>query len=263
MPDVRSSRRSRPQSGPSSRPSHSAFVSLAAFTLLGMAACSNSDVAAQPAEDGLVRTISVSGEGKASAAPDMATIRFSVETNGKTAKDALAANATRMSAVIGTLNDRGIAEKDIQTSGLNLSIEYQRDANGRYQTQAIAGYRVYNTVTVRLRNVSDVGETVDATISAGANRMDSLYFSFADDTGLRMEARIKAMADARARAELYAREAGVSVGQVLSISEPGSARPGPVMVQSRSFAAEADMSTPVAAGENSLTARVNVVYGVK
>lgn len=243
-------------------------TSLGLFAAASILACSSPVVMAQPTnttanQPEAIRTLSVSGTGKATAKPDMASIQFSVETRGKTAKEALTINAERMNAVISALKNQRVLDKDIQTNGLSLNIEYARDQNGRYQNQKIDGYRVYNTVTARLRDVSKVGEIIDKTIGAGANRMNSLSFSFSDDSALRNKARKAAVTDATAKAQLYAQEAGISLGKVLAISEPGSSTSRPFAVRGQSMAMEdLSASTPIATGESSISAQINMIFEI-
>ena len=131
--------------------------------------------AAPPAAESMFRatTLNLSAYGEAKVAPDMATITLGVMTEGKTAAEAFAANATRMTAVMASLRRAGIAERDIQTSNLNLSPQYRYAEN---QPPMLIGYQVSNQVTVTVRDLKRVGAAVDATVNAGATQVNGISF---------------------------------------------------------------------------------------
>lgn len=219
-------------------------------------------LAAVPALADVQRTITVSGTGKATAPPDMATIRSGVTTTAKTAKEALAANNVAMEAVIKVLTSRNINAKDIQTSGFGVYPEYNRPAPGQRggsRTNEIIGYRVTNTVSVKVRNLPRLGEILDALVQAGSNQINGITFSIANPKAITDDARRNAIDDARGRAELYAMATGVKVGKVLSISEQ-SIRPPQPMFGARMAMAEMASSVPVATGEQEVSASINVMY---
>lgn len=208
----------------------------------------------------LSRTITVSGEGEVTAKPDMATIFLGVVSQGATAREAMSANNARMQKVIGGLKNAGIADKDLQTSGLNVSPRYTQPKEGG--DARITGYDVQNQVTARVRDLSKLGNILDQVVSLGANSMNGISFSFAEPKALVNEARRKAMADAKARAELYADAAGVGLGKVQAISENGYSRPPMPMYAARDMMMKAESSVPMEAGESALTANVTVVYAI-
>lgn len=201
------------------------------------------------------RTITVTGAGEASAAPDIADIRIGVETEADTADAAMAANADQASALIEAAKARGVAPADIQTSGLSVRPVYQDRRDGEDAPRIVA-YAVSNIVSVRLRDLSEAGETLGGLIEAGANRLDGVAFGFADDAELLDQARRRAVADARETATLYAAAAGVALGPILTIDEAGGGAPRP------QFRAMAEASFPLEAGTNSVTARVNIVWAI-
>ena len=212
--------------------------------------------------DDLPRTISVRGQGKAGMPPDMATIRTGVVTQAATAKEALAANNRVMEKVMQVLKERNIASKDIQTSGFNVYPEYDRQPTprgGGRRTNQIIGYRVANNVAVKVRNLSRLGETLDALVQAGSNQISGVNFGIANPQAITNEARKSAIDDARGRAELYAQATGVKIGKVISISEQSIQPPRP-MFQGRMAMAEMADSVPIATGEQEVTARINVMY---
>ena len=209
---------------------------------------------AAPAFGADFRTISMSGHGETRAAPDMAQITAGVTTNAATAAQALAANSVRMKAVFAALQKLGIPDKNIQTVNFSVSPQY---ATGNNEAPRLTGYQVNNDVTVRLEDVSRLGAALDALVGAGANQMNGISFDIREPAPLLEKARIQAIADARARAETYAKAAGISLGPILSISEGGGEiRP------LRSPMAFAAKQVPVAPGEQGVTADVSVVWEI-
>jgi len=203
-------------------------------------------------------TLTVTGEGSAGAAPDLATIRTGVETDGATAAAALAANSAAAARIIETLKAAGVAPRDIQTSDLFVQPLYREPTRQLpQQPPEVAGYRVMNTVAVTLRDLGAMGAVLDAVVRAGANRIDSIGFGLADDTAPADEARRQAVADARRRADVLAEAAGVKLVRVLSIAEGGGIHPQPGMA----FRAEA-MAVPVEAGEATVRAAVTIVWEI-
>ena len=203
--------------------------------------------------------VSVSGEATLSVAPDQAEIDGGVTSDGKTAREASEANNIAMGKVLLALKTAGIAEKDIQTSRLSLQPQNapSRVAGGPIQ---IVGYRASNRVTVRLREVTRVAGTIDTLVSAGANDIGGIGFSVSNASKLLDEARGQAVADARRKAEIYAKAAGVSLGEPLSISEGGSPGLMPLRKMAVGMAAS---PTPVAEGEETLQVTVNVSWAIK
>ncbi len=211
------------------------------------------------AEHSIQRTISVSGRGRAAAPPDMANIRTGVATAATTAKEALEANNRAMENVMQVLTGKNIEEKDIQTSGFHVQPEFKRGPRGSGNNQ-ITGYRVTNQVRVRVRNLPRLGEILDALVQAGSNQISGVNFDIAEPRAITNEARKRAIDDARGRAELYARATGVSVGQIISISEQAVQMPLP-RFQARTMMAESS-SVPVATGEQEVSATIHVVYAI-
>jgi uncharacterized protein YggE len=206
--------------------------------------------------------LTVSAEGRATRAPDLAVFSAGVASTGKTAGDALSANAADMTRVIVALKRAGVADRDIQTSNLSLNPVYaepRRLPDGRTDDTPplITGYQVSNTVTVRQRNLAEFGKVIDTLVSAGANQVNGPSFQVDNSDAATDEARIDAVAKARARAELYARAAGLKLVRVLTISESGGFSPPMAMYRS---AMKGTDSTPVAAGEVALNVTVSVQF---
>ena len=200
--------------------------------------------------------ISVTGEATVSVPPDLAEIEGGVTSEAKTAREASEANNTAMGKVLQALKGAGIEEKDVQTSRLSLQ---PQSAPNRSGPSAIAGYRASNRVTVRVRDVTKVANVIDTLVGAGANEIGGINFVVSQASKLLDEARERAVADARRKAEIYAKAVGVTLGAPLSISEEGNAAPAPY----RRMAAGMAASAPVAQGEETLQVTVSVSWAIK
>jgi len=227
-------------------------AALPAALLVASAAPASADAAAAP------RTLSVTGTGEVKGVPDRAQLSTGVVTQGRNAAAALAANAQAMNAVLSSLKRAGIAEKNIQTSSVSVAPRYAAEKPGG--AQRIVGYEVDNSVSVTVDGLDKLGPTIDALVAAGSNQIEGPNFSIADPEPLLAKARAAAVKDATLRAEAYARAAGVTLGPILSISEGTSYAPRPM---GRVMALAADASTPVAAGEQSVTASVSISWEIR
>ena len=209
------------------------------------------------AQTALPPMISVIGEATVSVAPDLAQIDGGVTSEARTAREASDANNAAMGKVLQALKGAGIEEKDFQTSRLSLQ---PQSAPNRSGPSAIVGYRASNRVTVRLRDVSKLATVIDTMVGAGANDIGGINFTVTAASKLLDDAREQAVADARRKAEIYAKAAGVTLGAPLSISEGGSPVPVPYRRMAAGMAASA---TPVAQGEESLQVTVSVSWAIK
>ena len=201
--------------------------------------------------------ISVSGEATVSVAPDQAQIDGGVTSDGKTAREASEANNAAMGKVLLALKGAGIEEKDTQTSRLSLQPQYAPNRTG---TSPITGYRASNRVTVRIRDVTKVANVIDVLVGAGANDIGGINFTVSQPSKHLDEAREKAVADARRKAEIFAKAAGVTLGEPISISEETGA-PAPMF--RGKMAAPMAAGAPVAQGEETLSVSVNVSWAIK
>lgn len=204
--------------------------------------------------DSAPRTITVSGSGNIAVVPDMVTITLGVRHEAETASEALQMMSAGLGPVLALLAESGIAERDIQTSSLSLDPIH---AYPEGEAPVLTGYAAHSNVQVRLRELDTVGMILDSLVSEGANQLAGISFALGDPAVAEDDARRAAIADARARAETYADSAGVSLGEVLSISESGAGGAMPV-----AYAMRAD-SVPVAAGEIEVSASVTVVYAIE
>lgn len=202
--------------------------------------------------------LDVVAEGRTTRIPDVATIRAGVVTQAPAAAAALGDNAQRMSRVIAALKQAGVAPRDIATANISLSPQYKYAEN---QPPVITGYQASNTVSVRFRDIARSGAILDALVAQGANQIDGPSLSLDQPDAALDEARTDAVKRARARAELYARAAGLTVARILSISEAGEPSPG--VPSPRYMVAKADSSTPISAGEQDVTVSVSVRFLLK
>jgi uncharacterized protein len=201
--------------------------------------------------------ISVTGEATVSVAPDLAQVDGGVTSEAKTAREASETNNAAMAKVLLALKGAGIAEKDFQTSRLSLQ---PQSAPNRTGPAAIVSYRASNRVTVRVHDVTKVANVIDTLVAAGANDIGGIEFIVSGASKLLDQAREQAVEDARRKAEIYAKAAGVTLGPPLSISE-GSG--GPMPMQFRAKAMAAVTPTPVAQGEETLAVTVSVSWAIK
>jgi uncharacterized protein len=201
-------------------------------------------------------SISVSGEATISAPPDQAEIEAGTTTDARTARDAAEANNTAMAKVLSALKGAGIEDKDVRTSQLSLQPQYAPNHN----PPTVTGYRASNQVSVRVRDITKIGSTIDTLVSAGATDVGGINFTVSNASKLLDDARTQAIADARRKAEIYAKAAGVTLGAPLDISEAGAA-PAPIFRAKMAVAAMAP--TPIAPGQETLSVTVNVTWAIK
>lgn len=216
-------------------------------------------VAPVRADDMQGRAIVVTGEGTVSAAPDMAEIAAGVQTRAATARAALDQNNSAMTKVLDALKGAGVADKDMQTTRVNLAPAYESNPNTGARRPN--GYQVTNSVTVRVRDLSKLGTLLDTLVSAGANNLGGVRFLIAEPQPLMDEARRKAVADATRRAKLLADAAGIHVGKVDRIDETGIQMPRPMFAAAD--IAMRSSAVPVASGEQEIHITLNVRFAIQ
>ena len=239
-----------------------------ALLLAGLLALAAVPAAAQPAPmegDAAFRatTLTLSSYGETRAAPDQATISMGVVTQGATAAAALAANRTRMTTVIAAIRAQGVAERDIQTSGLDVSPQYTYPAERPGVERGpprVTGYQVSNQVTVLVRDLARLGPAVDAVVASGANQINGISFGLQNADARADEARRQAVANVTRKAELYAQAAGLRVVRLVTLSESGGYTPRPPVMMMRMAADAAAESTPVQPGQVGVRVDVTAVY---
>jgi uncharacterized protein YggE len=223
-------------------------------------ACLVPSVEAQtlPAQSAPFVGIVVVGEGRVTVAPDYAQIASGVTTRGKTVKEASDANSKTMAAVIKALLDSGVAQNDVQTSRFSVQPVYVPQ-EPRTEPK-LAGYSVSNQVRAKIRQIDKLGEILDRLITAGATDVGNVAFLVSDPSKALDQTREAAIADARRKAEVYARAAGIRLGQVEWITEASGFGPVPLRGQGASAARAA--AVPIATGEDTLEATVTVGFTI-
>ncbi|SNX74641.1 hypothetical protein SAMN05878503_12444 [Cereibacter ovatus] len=201
--------------------------------------------------------LTVTGTGVVAARPDMATISLGVTTEGETATEAMARNSEELGRVLARLREAGIAERDLQTSGLSLNPNWTHPGDGG--APQIRGYVASNQLTVRVRTLDRLGEVLDRAVSDGANTLHGVTFGLTDPEPALDEARKRAVARAQATARLLTEAAGVRLGPVVSISEGAGHEPPQPMYREAAMSAA---PVPVAEGEIETMARVTMVFAL-
>ena len=205
--------------------------------------------------------ISIVGHGEVQASPDLALISIGVITQGKSARDSAQANSRAMTEAVNALKMAGIEAKDLQTSGFSLRPLYTVKNNSGTPPK-ISGFQTANTLTVTIRNLSKLGDILERAIELGANNVSGPDFQLSMPEAKRNEARKAAMADALARAKLYADGLGFRLGRVLAVGEANASN------ATSHFRAKAvapvltAASPPIEAGESTITASLSVVWEI-
>jgi uncharacterized protein YggE len=221
-----------------------------------LTACGPSTITVQPQPP--QRTITVTGTGLVTLTPDIAYIYIGVQTQDASATVAMNDNNTRATAIIAAIKGFGVADKDVQTTNFSIYPQQQYDNNGK-----ITGiiYVVDNTVYVTVRDLTKLGDLLNASVQAGANSINSISFDVADKSAALTQARQAAVTDARKQADELVGATGVSLGDVQTISYYDST-PSPVMYSARADSLNA-ASVPVQAGSMQITTTVTIVYEIK
>lgn len=239
--------------------SHAAVALLLGLAAVGITACSRQGTAVDGSGPEAT-LVTVSAYAEARRPPDTATLSTGVVSLDSDANGAIRRNAEQMSRVVAAIQAAGIADKDVQTSGVSLNPDYQHLPN---RPPRIKGYYASNTINVTVRDIGRLGGILDALVATGANQINGPTFDIEDKEAVLDEARTQALAKARARAEGYAKRLGLRVRRVISIDETGG-RGAPVPTRMRTIAsaqaADAYAGAPIAPGENVLGLGLDVVY---
>jgi uncharacterized protein YggE len=199
--------------------------------------------------------IVVTGDGSVSVAPDYAQVRSGVTTRARTVKEGVDANSKVMAAIITALKGAGIAEKDIQTARFSIQPVYAPQVSG--SEPKLSGYSVSNQVNVTIREIGKVGDVLDRVVAAGATDAGNVSFLVSDASKALDQAREAAIADARRKAEVYAKASDVRLGRVEWITEDtGGGTPVPLMTRAQAA------PVPIATGEDTLRVRVTVGFDI-
>lgn len=231
------------------------FPGAAAFAILALLAPPAS------AQSSPSPAISVSGEANVSVAPDLAQVEGGVATEAKTAREASEANNAAMGRVLLALKGAGIDEKDYQTSRLSLQPQYATSSKASETQRGIVSFRASNRLTIKVRDVTKIASVIDTMVTAGANEIGGINFIVTQASNALDEARSRAIADARRKAEIYAKAAGVTLGEPISITEEGASPP--VFRGKMAAPMAVNAPTPVAPGEELLSITVNVTWAIK
>lgn len=238
------------------------------LTCLLLAASIANGVNAMPADTMPARTISddatvltVAAEAEASQAPDVAQLSAGVVAHAADASTAMQANSKQMARVIAKIKAAGIADKDIQTLGIDLEPQYG-DGQNDNQPPKVIGYRAGNTVQIKIRDINEIGRLIDTLVASGANQINGPQFSIDQPDPLADQARRQALDKARARAQMYASALGLKVRRIIGVSETGSdALPQLRMLASnRMEALSTTMAAPVEPGENTVNVSLVVTF---
>jgi uncharacterized protein YggE len=229
------------------------LLSVAAVTLALPTAALADDIATVPIAG---TRLDVSAEGDVTRAPDIATLSAGVVTQSATAAAAMAENAKKIAAAVSALKRAGVADKDIRTSSLSLQPQYRYADN---QPPAVTGYQASNQLTVTFRDIKQAGPILDALVAQGVNQISGPDFALEHPDAAMDEARMQAMQKARAKADLYAKAAGMTVKRIVAIGEGGGYSPQPPrpMVM---MAARMKESTDLQPGEEKIGVTINVTF---
>lgn len=229
--------------------------------LLGSAALATPAMAQQPATalHAIAGTrLDINATGEATRIPDVAVISAGVVTRASTATAALEQNSAQMNRVRAALKRAGIADRDIQTSNISLNPEYRYADN---QPPALTGYTASNQVNVRFRDIRNTGKILDALVAEGANQLNGPNLTIDEPEAALDEARSKALAVGRARAELYARSLGMRVVRLVAVTESGGgyAPPPPMPVAVMAARGERDYAK-IDPGEQKLSVSLGMTF---
>lgn len=230
-----------------------------ATSLSGTPMTANAQSVAEPGTASPQGTLlSVSAEASAHRVPDVATLSTGVVTQAADANAAMRTNAQQMDKVMAAIRAAGIAERDVQTSGINLNPQYKYVENA---PPSIVGYQASNTVNVKVRDLSKLGKVLDAFVEQGANQINGPSFEVDKPDEAYDEARVAAIRKAQARAQTYADALGLKVRRIISIGEGGANFPRP-MPMLRAMAADAGFAkeTAISPGESTLSVNIEVVF---
>jgi len=203
-------------------------------------------------------SITVVGSGAVSSPPDTAEVNAGVITQAATASQAMSQNSAAMAQVLKALAALGIADRDIHTTTVSIVPQRAPMQSGRPAPSPVVGYEVTNQVQVKVRNLASLGRLLDTLVSQGANALGGIGFSIADPAPFLEQARTKAIADARQKAQVYAAAAGVKLGRVIFIRDATGGPPRPMAGRVMAMA-----TTPIAPGEQELEVSVSVTYALE
>lgn len=207
-------------------------------------------------------TLTVTGEGTATAVPDMASFSTGVVSEAKTAREALDANTAQVAGMIAAIKEAGIEARDISTSGFSVQPQYQPPKKDSNEAPRITGYEVRNTVSVRVRDLSRLGDLLDKVVTSGANQIGGISFDIAEPQAMQEAARVAAVKDARRQAEIMAEAGGVRLVRIVNMTGEAGMRPMPRMAAAPMMM-KMDSAVPVEAGESESRANISITYEIE
>jgi uncharacterized protein len=232
------------------------FVAVLMVGLLG--ACASS--ANTPTDKSAIRTMNVTGTGKVTLTPNVAYINIGVHTEGSDVNEALASNTSQAQKVADALKALGVDAKDIQTASFNIYPQQLFDDKGQPTSTK---YMVDNGVYITVRDLTKLGSLLNAVVSSGANNINGINFDIANRDEAIAQARTAAIADARKQAEELAKAAGVTLGEVQSISISANPNPTPLYDTKGGAAMSVGGTVPVSAGQLVISVDANITYAIK
>lgn len=235
---------------------HSFRASAFALSLIAGSAAMTVSAQTTPSVPVDATWLSVSAQAEASRVPDVATLSVGVVTQAADGNAAMRQNAERMTKVMAAIKDAGIADKDVRTSGVNLSPQYRYAEN---EPPKITGYQATNTVSLKVRDIARLGEVLDGLAQQGANQIYGPNFEIDQPEPVYDEARLAALKKAQARAETYADALDMRVRRIVTISEGGGGHFMPPMPM-KAMAMDRAESTPVSPGESTVSVALEVVF---
>lgn len=236
------------------------IILIGGMVLLGLLLSAFASGQSAQGDTSSIRTLGVTGTGRVYLTPDIATISIGVRTDHESASEAVADNNVQIQQVVAALGDLGVDDKDIQTSNFSIYPQQQYDDQGNITSTT---YVVENTVTVMIRDLAMLGDVLDAAVANGANSIYGIQFDVEDKTAAQSEAREKAVEDARIKAAELAEAAGVTLGEIHTISE-SIIYPGPIFDARGGGAEQAVASAvPISPGQLTITSDVNIVFVIE
>ncbi|MEK7645787.1 MAG: SIMPL domain-containing protein [Patescibacteria group bacterium] len=231
-----------------------ALVILALFLLVEINQVSNTATT--------TNTVSFSGEGKVTAKPDIAVISASIVTQAIDSKSAQDSNSTKSNAVDSFLKKQGIAEKDIKTSGYNVTPQYKYPPYGGQAT--ITGYQVTQSYEIKVRDLTKISTILSGLVSAGANQVNNLGLQIENPDALKSQARQLAIDDAKKKAQELQKQVGVRLGKIVNFSEDSGGYPVPMYYDTKAVGMGGGGPEPtISTGENDVVINVTLTYQIK
>ncbi len=203
--------------------------------------------------------LNVSGEGKAYAKPDIATISFGVHTQAAKSQDAVNQNNQLMDKIIKAIKDQGVEDKDIQTTSYNLYPLYDYTQYG----SVFKGYSLDQQVQIKIRNFDKINDILDKAAASGANTIGNLQFTVDDMEKVKSEAREKAITQAKAKAESIASSSGLNIVRLTNVSENYSPSPVPMYGMGGMGAVKESVAPSIQTGQLEVDLSVTLTYSVK